>query len=108
MDNTRYLFIEVCLNSYIRSPFLQFLSRAESAKWFGEVVPMMANLLLRFPTLLESHYQYAYMIMVGIETGLRLLEPQQPGIVFLSQVSTSNYSIVLMLKGFYIVCYQIF
>ncbi|XP_057527326.1 poly(ADP-ribose) glycohydrolase 1 isoform X1 [Amaranthus tricolor] len=65
--------------------FDEFLSRAESAKWFGEVVPMMANLLLRFPTLLESHYQYAYMIMVGIETGLRLLEPQQPGIVFLSQ-----------------------
>lgn len=67
---------------------MQFLSRAEAAKWFGEVVPLMANLLLRFPALLESHYQYADLIMVGVDTGLRLLEPQQPGIVFLSQVHT--------------------
>ncbi|XP_010672524.2 poly(ADP-ribose) glycohydrolase 1 isoform X2 [Beta vulgaris subsp. vulgaris] len=65
--------------------FDEFLSRAEAAKWFGEVVPLMANLLLRFPAFLESHYQYADLIMVGVDTGLRLLEPQQPGIVFLSQ-----------------------
>uniref|UniRef100_A0A803KTY3 poly(ADP-ribose) glycohydrolase n=1 Tax=Chenopodium quinoa TaxID=63459 RepID=A0A803KTY3_CHEQI len=65
--------------------FDEFLSRAEAAKWFGEVVPVMADLLLRFPTLLESHYQYADIIMVGLETGLRLLDSQQPGIVFLSQ-----------------------
>ncbi|KAL9237551.1 hypothetical protein vseg_012085 [Gypsophila vaccaria] len=65
--------------------FDEFLSRSEAAKWFGEVVPMMANLLLRLPTLLESHYQYSDIIMVGVDTGLRLLESQQPGIVFLGQ-----------------------
>ncbi|KAL2922417.1 Poly(ADP-ribose) glycohydrolase 1, partial [Bienertia sinuspersici] len=65
--------------------FDEFLSRAESAKWFGEVVPMMAALLLRLPTLVESHYQYADIIMIGSDTGLRLLQPQQQGIVFLSQ-----------------------
>ncbi|XP_021855615.2 poly(ADP-ribose) glycohydrolase 1 isoform X2 [Spinacia oleracea] len=65
--------------------FDEFLTRAEAAKWFGEVIPVMAELLLRFPTLLESHYQYADIIMVGVDTGLRLLKPQQPGIVLLSQ-----------------------
>ncbi|XP_074292065.1 poly(ADP-ribose) glycohydrolase 1-like [Silene latifolia] len=65
--------------------FDEFLSRAEAAKWFQEVVPVMANLLLRLPTLLESHYQYSDIIIVGVETGLRLLDSQQAGIVFLSQ-----------------------
>lgn len=65
--------------------FDEFLSRAEAAKWFGETLPMMASLLLRFPALLESHYHYADIVVVGFETGLRLLEPQESGIVFLNQ-----------------------
>ncbi|KAH9619072.1 hypothetical protein KSS87_001881 [Heliosperma pusillum] len=65
--------------------FDEFLTRAEAAKWFQEVVPVMASLLLRLPTLLESHYQYSDIIIVGVETGLRLLQSQQAGIVFLSQ-----------------------
>lgn len=56
------------------------MSRAEAAKWFGEVVPELAKLVLRLPFLLEAHYQNAE------ETGLRLLESQEPGMVVLSQV----------------------
>lgn len=64
--------------------FDQLLSREESARWFGEVIPVMSNSLLRLPMLLESHYQDANKLF-GVETGLRLLESQQPGIVILNQ-----------------------
>ncbi|XP_059655744.1 poly(ADP-ribose) glycohydrolase 1-like [Cornus florida] len=68
--------------------FDDLMSRSESAKWFGEVIPSMANLLLRFPLLLETHYKNADVINGEndrIKTGLRILESQQPGIVLLSQ-----------------------
>ncbi|KAA8532188.1 hypothetical protein F0562_006670 [Nyssa sinensis] len=69
--------------------FDDLMSRAESAKWFREVVPALANLLLRFPSLLETHYQNADGLinggMDGVKTGLRLLESQERGIVVLSQ-----------------------
>ncbi|XAR64530.1 Poly(ADP-ribose) glycohydrolase [Bertholletia excelsa] len=71
--------------------FDDFISRAESVKWFGEVVPALANLLLRLPALLEAHYICADSILINndgrrdVKTGLRILEPQEPGIVFLSQ-----------------------
>ncbi|GAV67165.1 PARG_cat domain-containing protein [Cephalotus follicularis] len=69
--------------------FDELISRADSAKWFGEVVPALANLLLRFPSLLESHYQNADHPLngdkYGFKTGLRLLGPQEAGIVLLSQ-----------------------
>ncbi|CAA2959138.1 poly(ADP-ribose) glycohydrolase 1-like [Olea europaea subsp. europaea] len=64
--------------------FDDFMSRDASEKWFGNVVPQLADLLLRLPELLESHYQNAASFN-GTETGLRLLESQQQGIVFLSQ-----------------------
>ncbi|KAG8369346.1 hypothetical protein BUALT_Bualt14G0001800 [Buddleja alternifolia] len=60
-------------------PFLSFFKLE-----FQFVVPQLADLLLRLPTLLETHYQNAG-IFNGMETGLRLLESQQSGIVFLSQ-----------------------
>ncbi|GMP78930.1 hypothetical protein CsSME_00034682 [Camellia sinensis var. sinensis] len=63
--------------------FDDLMSRAEAAKWFGEVVPAMANLLLRLPSLLESHYENAD--GNGGRTGLRILESQEQGIVFLCQ-----------------------
>lgn len=67
--------------------FVQLIPREEAAKWFEEVVPKMADLLLRLPSLLETHYEKADGgIVKGVNTGLRLLESQQPGIVFLSQV----------------------
>lgn len=68
--------------------FDDLMSRAEAAKWFGEVVPVMANLLLRLPSLLEAHYKDADGNggrIEGIKTGLRILESQEAGIVFLSQ-----------------------
>ncbi|KAJ4723942.1 Poly(ADP-ribose) glycohydrolase 1 [Melia azedarach] len=67
--------------------FDELISRAEAAEWFREVVPALANLLLQFPSLLENHYQNADDLhgKYGIKSGLRLLGPQEAGIVFLSQ-----------------------
>ncbi|KDP29542.1 hypothetical protein JCGZ_19255 [Jatropha curcas] len=65
--------------------FDELMSRSESAKWFGEVLPALANLLLRMPSLLESHYQNADNLLDGVKTGLRLLVPQEAGIAFLGQ-----------------------
>ncbi|KAL3635104.1 hypothetical protein CASFOL_022158 [Castilleja foliolosa] len=59
--------------------FDDLMNKDESKKWFGEVVPRLADLVLRLPALLDTHYKNAG------ETGLRLLETQQPGIVVLSQ-----------------------
>ncbi|KAG8369344.1 hypothetical protein BUALT_Bualt14G0001600 [Buddleja alternifolia] len=64
--------------------FDDLMSSDEADKWFGEVVPRLADLLLRLPALLETHYQNAG-IFNGMVTGLRLLDSQQSGIVFLSQ-----------------------
>ncbi|KAL6971832.1 Poly(ADP-ribose) glycohydrolase 1, partial [Sarracenia purpurea var. burkii] len=63
------------------------LSRAEAEKWFGEVVPGLANLLLQLPSLLEAHYQNSSSNGRGdvVKTGLRVLESQETGRVFLSQ-----------------------
>ncbi|OVA18990.1 Poly(ADP-ribose) glycohydrolase [Macleaya cordata] len=72
--------------------FDELMSRVESRKWFGEVVPALATLLLQLPSLLEAHYRNADDILGGgkegyprVRTGLRLLGPQEAGIVFLSQ-----------------------
>ncbi|GFY81260.1 poly (ADP-ribose) glycohydrolase [Actinidia rufa] len=67
--------------------FDDLMSRAEAAKWFGDVVPRLANLILRLPFLLEAHYQNSDGSggREGVKTGLRILESQEPGIVFLSQ-----------------------
>lgn len=66
--------------------FDELMSREESTKWFEEVVPALADLLLRFPSLLQTHYQTADIAHInGVNTGLRLLHSQEPGIVFLSQ-----------------------
>lgn len=56
------------------------MPRDQATRWFKEVLPKMADLLLRLPFLLETHYQSSD------ETGLRLLESQQSGLVLLSQV----------------------
>ncbi|XP_028764627.1 poly(ADP-ribose) glycohydrolase 1 isoform X4 [Neltuma alba] len=66
--------------------FDELMSGVESKKWFEEVIPALANLLLRFPSLLEEHYQSTDMIVDGEGgAGLRLLESQEAGIVFLRQ-----------------------
>ncbi|CAH9101908.1 unnamed protein product [Cuscuta europaea] len=66
--------------------FDDLISREEASKWFEDVVPGLASLLLRFPSLLEDHYEKADGGVVGgVHTGLRLLESQEPGVVLLSQ-----------------------
>lgn len=74
----------------------QLMSRAEANKWFGDVLPAMADLLLRLPLLLEAHYNCADSITCvggrnGLKTGLRILKSQEPGIVLLSQVLKSVF-----------------
>lgn len=71
------------------------LIRGEDAKrWFDEIIPALARLLLQLPSLLETHFRSADGVVGGVETGLRLLEPQQAGIVFLSQVFDEMQSYV--------------
>ncbi|XP_048609980.1 probable poly(ADP-ribose) glycohydrolase 2 isoform X2 [Brassica napus] len=65
--------------------FDEKISREESAKFFGEVVPALCGLVIQMPSLLEMHYQKADYVLDGITSGLRLLGPQEAGIVFLSQ-----------------------
>lgn len=67
---------------------VQKMSKEESSRWFNEVLPAMACLLLRFPSLLELHYLNSDNIISGVETGLRVLSSNKAGIVFLSQVYT--------------------
>ena len=80
---------------------MQLISRAEAAKWFGEVVPALANLLLRLPSLLESHYQNADNLFNGVKTGLRLLGSQEAGIVFLGKVSQRVWFFFSQILFFY-------
>eukprot|EP01018_Ginkgo_biloba_P015019 Gb_38251 [translate_table: standard] len=87
--------------------FDDLIPRADSKKWFGETVPSLARLMLGLPTVLESHYKGANINinhnvnisegsnpekgvseesnLLAVETGLRILHQQQPGIVLLSQ-----------------------
>ncbi|CAH2059876.1 unnamed protein product [Thlaspi arvense] len=65
--------------------FDERMSKEESSKWFNDILPAMACLLLRFPSLLELHYLNSQSLIDGIETGLRVLGPKKAGIVFLSQ-----------------------
>ncbi|KAE8701967.1 6,7-dimethyl-8-ribityllumazine synthase [Hibiscus syriacus] len=59
----------------------QLVSRADSTNWFKDDIPKLADMLLCLPFLIDLHYQntqhYGY--------GLRILGPQQPGVVLLSQ-----------------------
>ncbi|KAG9453565.1 hypothetical protein H6P81_006469 [Aristolochia fimbriata] len=71
--------------------FDEFIGRVESRKWFEDTVPALATLMLRLPSLLEEHYQKADTIVFQakdgsvVKTGLRILGPQESGIVILSQ-----------------------
>ncbi|XP_052208227.1 poly(ADP-ribose) glycohydrolase 1-like isoform X5 [Diospyros lotus] len=80
--------------------FDQLMSRGQAEKWFGEVVPELASLLLRLPSLLEAHYQrpcpqsHPYNKCGpshGLKTSLRLLESQQSGMVIMTQVYMSGF-----------------
>ncbi|GJY96492.1 poly(ADP-ribose) glycohydrolase 1-like protein isoform X2 [Tanacetum coccineum] len=66
------------------------MPREEANKWFEEVLPTMADLLLRFPSMLEAHYKNADSVTCvvardGLQMGLHLLKSQEAGIALLSQ-----------------------
>ncbi|XP_013693048.2 poly(ADP-ribose) glycohydrolase 1-like [Brassica napus] len=65
--------------------FDELIHGRESKRWFDEIIPALARLLLQLPSLLEMHFQKADDVVSGVKTGLRLLAPQQAGVVFLSQ-----------------------
>ncbi|XP_010908399.1 poly(ADP-ribose) glycohydrolase 1 [Elaeis guineensis] len=65
--------------------FDELMSRVDSRVWFGEVIPGLARLLLRLPSLLETHYRNADEVFGGRKAGLRIMAQQEAGIVFLSQ-----------------------
>jgi len=84
--------------------FDDLIPRVDSRKWFVEIVPSLANLMLRFPVILENHYKENSTddrVCEGnssggkdsgegnegsrVDTSLRILHPQRPGIVLLSQ-----------------------
>ena len=71
--------------------------------WFWEVIPTLANLMLRLPSLLEAHYHDSDGKFGEGIAGLRIMHHHEPGIVFLSQVSFTD---VLMCPGFCIFSYQ--
>ncbi|ONK73195.1 uncharacterized protein A4U43_C04F28260 [Asparagus officinalis] len=65
--------------------FDELISRMNSRVWFGEVIPALANLLLRLPSLLEAHYHDSDGNVGEGKSGLRIMYQQEPGIVFLNQ-----------------------
>lgn len=70
--------------------FDDLISRAEANKWFAEILPALADSLLRLPSMLEAHYNRADSITRidsrdELRTSLRMLKSQEPGIVLLSQ-----------------------
>lgn len=82
--------IEVVLWHLSLKFLLQLMSREDAEEWFKEVIPFLANLLLRLPKLLEDHWKHAYGYSHSrkrrVKTGLRILEWQQAGMVILSRV----------------------
>ncbi|WOL03637.1 poly(ADP-ribose) glycohydrolase 1 isoform X2 [Canna indica] len=65
--------------------FDELMSKMDSRLWFDEVVPEMARLLLRLPSLLEAHYLKSDELLGEGKFGLRIMGPEEPGIVFLHQ-----------------------
>ncbi|XP_031391429.1 poly(ADP-ribose) glycohydrolase 1-like isoform X2 [Punica granatum] len=69
--------------------FDELMPRNDSDRWFREILPSLATLLLKLPSLLETHWKKAdsfFDVKRGrVVTGLRLLEQQEAGIVVLSQ-----------------------
>ncbi|XP_059074287.1 poly(ADP-ribose) glycohydrolase 1 isoform X2 [Cryptomeria japonica] len=82
--------------------FDDLISRGDSRRWFEQTLPWVARLLLQFPVILENHYKEANNNLsfsnegscdsseeensvINLDTSLHILQPQQAGIVLLSQ-----------------------
>ncbi|KAF3795073.1 Poly(ADP-ribose) glycohydrolase 1 [Nymphaea thermarum] len=70
--------------------FSVLISPAESKRWFEEFIPSLACLLLRLPSLLEAHYEEEDDSDSLLRTRLRLLDSQEAGAIFLSQITGSS------------------
>ncbi|XP_074589604.1 poly(ADP-ribose) glycohydrolase 1-like [Curcuma longa] len=70
--------------------FDKLMSKEDSRVWFDNVVPEMARLLLQLPSLLESHYLKSDELFSEGNSGIRIMGPQEPGRVFLSQVTEES------------------
>lgn len=89
-ENNRILVCELTFFSFLS--FWQMMSGMDSRVWFEEVVPGMARLLLRLPSLLEAHYLKSDEMFGEGKAGLRFMGPQEPGLVFLNQVKFFKWS----------------
>lgn len=76
------------------------MSREDSRVWFDNVVPEMARLLLQLPSLLESHYLKSDELFSEGKSGIRIMGPQEPGRVFLSQVRLDEINITIRIYLF--------
>ncbi|KAF3341763.1 poly(ADP-ribose) glycohydrolase 1-like protein [Carex littledalei] len=65
--------------------FDEFMSRMDARVWFNEVIPALAKLLLKLPSLLECHYCKSNELSGKRFSGLRILSSQDAGILFLTQ-----------------------
>ncbi|XP_078170402.1 poly(ADP-ribose) glycohydrolase 1-like isoform X1 [Carex rostrata] len=65
--------------------FDEFMSRMDARVWFNEVIPSLAKLLLKLPSLLECHYRKSDELSGQRFSGLRILSSQDAGILFLTQ-----------------------
>jgi poly(ADP-ribose) glycohydrolase len=63
------------------------MSRMDARVWFNEVIPALARLLLKLPSLLECHYHKSDELSGKTFSGLRILSSQDAGIVYLDQAS---------------------
>lgn len=73
------------------------MSREDAKVWFEETLPKLGEILLKFPSLLESHYDKSNETFGGDGKGLRILREQHPGIVLLSQVSIIFFILYILL-----------
>nr|GEU81828.1 poly(ADP-ribose) glycohydrolase 1-like isoform X1 [Tanacetum cinerariifolium] len=71
---------------------------------FGEILPAMANLLLRLPSMLEAHCKNEDSVTCvgardGFQASLRVLKSQEAGIILLNQATlktaTPNYPMLI-------------
>jgi poly(ADP-ribose) glycohydrolase len=69
--------------------------------WFEEVVPGLAVLLLRLPSLLEAHYCKSNKLIGSEECNLRLLGSQDAGIVILNRVEILLIIIIIIIIFLY-------
>ncbi|KAF3341749.1 poly(ADP-ribose) glycohydrolase 1-like protein [Carex littledalei] len=65
--------------------FDQHMSRDDAKAWFDEVIPDLASLLLRLPSLLEAHYHKSNELSGNDKCELRILGSQDAGIVILNR-----------------------